>query len=99
MTIEHALLVAWMSATTADATTTVMATNAGAREANPIYSTPGTIVFEKAAIGAAELYFVHRMEKDHPKLVRWIAAGATIGYSIAAAHNLSVYAQQRQPRR
>jgi len=93
--VLHILLATWLTASAADSATTFLATNNGAREANPFFRDAGTVAVEKAAVGAVSVAAAHHWEHEHPKLVRVLAIAGTVGYSALAVHNWQVYQAQR----
>jgi hypothetical protein len=90
----HFLFATWLTASAADSVTTFMATQAGAKEANPFFKTPEIVAVEKALIGAGSVAAAYHWERAHPKLVRVFAVAATVGYSALAVHNYQVYQDQ-----
>jgi hypothetical protein len=79
--------------------TSAMALKHGAIEQNRWFNTPAVLITEKAAIGTLQIVAMKKWERDHPVLVRLIAAGSAGFYAGLAVHNYQVYATiRREPR-
>lgn len=95
MTLSTGLFLAWMTASGADAATTIAARHHGAAEANPLMAHTGVMLTEKAAIGTLQIIILKKWEAKHPVVVRLISAGMASYYTTIAISNYKVYRAQR----
>lgn len=86
----HVLLSAWLTASAADAASTVYAVHRGAREANPLLTAPWTLTLMKGVSTVGGVWWARQYEHDHPRLVRLVAIAAAGAYTAANVHNLRV---------
>lgn len=89
------LLATWLTFSGTDAVTTLLAVNAGAHESNPLLRKPWALVTLKTASGVSAAAWTHHAKPDHPKIVRWVALGATVAYAGLTVHNYQVYQRQK----
>lgn len=82
------LLLGLLLAHGADAATTDIAFARGGREVVAPSQQPAVLNLIDAGEGAFEYAFIRKLETRHPKVARWLLAGALAGQGYAVAHNV-----------
>lgn len=84
------LLAGFLSVQAADATSTAIALDRGAREVMLTQSTPlNTTLIAGSAAG--QIWMLKKLEKKgHPKLAKWLMVSFTIAKAAVVAHNVRV---------